>query len=359
MYYFDHAATSPMTMAAKDAYLETATTYFGNPSSIHQAGRQAKGLLEHCRWQVAEALGAPEGGVLFTAGGTQSNYLALALLIEALPRKKREVLISPLEHASIHHYLKSRKDIRLRQLSLVDGQVTPQSLAAAITPETGLLVLQHVNSVTGLVQPITALAAITKAREIYFHCDCVQSMGKLPLPQGVSSYSGAGHKFGGSKGCGILYLDPQLALPPLYPEVHQERGYQGGTEDLPGIVALTTALVESCQEQSRLLESYQQFRQVIKAQLPEWQMLEGVEQYPGICGLLAPRCSGEKVLVDLDQLGYAISVSSACNTHRQQDPALEGYGLSKEEGERFLRISFGPEHRREDIFKLCQELQKF
>lgn len=359
MNYFDHAATSPMTAAAQESYLQTARKYFGNPSSSHQAGRQARQLLEHCRQQIATEIDYAAEGLLFTGGGTQSNYLALGTLIAALPADRREVLVSPLEHASIQHYLQGQRDLQVRLLPLAKGQVTPQGLRDTLTEKTGLVILQQVNSVTGMIQPIEELVPITKDRNIFFHCDCVQSLGKIPLPQGFSSFSGAGHKFGGPKGCGLLYLDPQLAVAPLYPDVHQERGYYGGTEDLPGIVALTTALLDSLKVCDQQNSRYRQFRQLIKEQLPDWCLLEGQDQYPGICGLLSPEIAGETVMVALDQQGYAVSVSSACNTHRKQEPALSALGLTEEENQRFLRVSFGGEHQKEDILGLCQELRKF
>lgn len=359
MYYFDHAATSPMTAAALESYLQTAKNYSGNPSSSHQAGRQARGLLEYCRLQLATELGYPTESLLFTGGGTQGNYLALATLLAALPAERREVLVSPLEHASIQHFLQGQEDLQIRRLPLDHGCVTPSGLADALTEETGLVILQQVNSVTGLIQPIEELVAITSAKGIFFHCDCVQSMGKIPLPQGVSSFSGAGHKFGGPKGSGIVYFDPQLGVAPLYPDVHQERGYYGGTEDLPGIVALTTALLDSLKVCDQQNNRYRQFRQLIKEQLTDWHLLEGAGQYPGICGLLSPGVAGETIMVALDQLGYAVSVASACNTHRKQEPALTALGLTEEENRRFLRVSFGAKHQKTDVLRLCQELQKF
>lgn len=245
MNYFDYAATTPMSAIALKVYLETAEKYYGNPSSNHPIGQAAQQLLSHCRQVFSELVEKPAESLIFTSGGTESNQLALALSLKLLPKERREVLVSPIEHPSLLYALAADPTIRVKKLPLdQQGKISPAVFAEALTDQTGLVVIQ---------QPIDALAKIARQHKILFHCDCVQSFGKQPLPKGISSFSATSHKLAGPKGCGLLYLDSTVAFRPLSPGTTQEHGFRGGTQDLPAIAAFTQAASEAFKEMSQNL----------------------------------------------------------------------------------------------------------
>lgn len=358
MYYFDHAAKSPMTAAALASYLETAERFKGNPNSLHQAGREAGALLAFCRKKLAASLGCSPEELIFTSGGTESNHLALATLIHNLPATKQEVLVSPLEHPSIYHMLATFATVQVRKLILDRrGIVTPESLAQQLTPQTGLVVIQSVNSVTGLQQPVSALATVAKEQGCWFHCDHVQGLGKIAFPKTVTSCSGAAHKFGGPTGCGLLYLAKEAQLTPIMEGLQQEFGYRGGTPDLPAIVAMTTALLEISDSRWADTTRYRSFQHLLRQAFPTSQLWPDSPSYPGICGIYLPQIKGETALVALDAAGFCVSTTAACHTQRKVDAALIALGLESV-GEHYVRISFGPEHQKADILALIAALKE-
>lgn len=270
MNYFDYAATTPMSAIALKVYLETAEKYYGNPSSNHPIGQAAQQLLSHCRQVFSELVEKPAESLIFTSGGTESNQLALALSLKLLPKERREVLVSPIEHPSLLYALAADPTIRVKKLPLdQQGKISPAVFAEALTDQTGLVVIQ---------QPIDALAKIARQHKILFHCDCVQSFGKQPLPKGISSFSAASHKLAGPKGCGLLYLDSTVAFRPLSPGTTQEHGFRGGTQDLPAIAAFTQAASEAFKEMSQNLTYFRRLQQALVNDLPDWKFVAGIFQ---------------------------------------------------------------------------------
>lgn len=400
MIYLDYAATAPMTEAAGEIYLQTARQYFANPSSIHAAGTQAAGLLAHCRQQLAQLCGCREEELIFTAGGSEGNHLALALSLQKIRRSEQSakipVLVNPLEHASIWQWLKGYEaeviveKIPLTAAGRVDIPETAR-LLAEITGEngSGLVICQQVNSLMGIIQPVEKLAQLALAKGWLFHSDRVQSFGKLAgeQPPGVTSWCASGHKIGGPKGTGLLYLAAAAGFTPLLPGIHQEQGFRSGTEDLPGIAAFTQAAVDSFAQKQELENSFQAYRQLFRFCLPEWQIIgetcgkaddtinptgncKPVEKsmspatgafegcYPGVWGILSPRLAGETVVMQLSTAGIACSTTSACNTHRKIDPALFPLGLDQFTAQQFLRISLGPATTKAEIETLIQVLSE-
>lgn len=356
MKYFDYAATAPISPTALEVYIETAQQYFGNTESTHQVGRQAQQLLKHCRNIFSQLTEKPADSLIFTSGGTESNQLALKMSL-ALLEEKNEVLVSPLEHPSILHLLKAQPNIKLNILPLDNGRVTLANLESAFTDRTGLVVLQHVNSVTGIIQDISDLANYTQQQGALFHCDCVQSFGKLPLPENITSFSTASHKIGGSKGSGLLYLSPEVPFKSLYPGTTQEKGFRGGTTDLPAIAAFTQAAKESFFEMTKNLEKYQRFQQLIFSELPAWNHFS--ESYAGITGLFSPKIGASDLVAAMDQLGFCLSTTSACNSHDLVDPSLEALALPKDVADRYFRISFGKSTTKADVTALIEALKSF
>lgn len=358
MIYFDFAATAPMTATALTTYQQVAKKIFGNPNSPHPIGEQAAALLAHCRQQLAQTLGLPTNSLIFTSGGTEANYLALELSLKHLPEQRREVLISPLEHTSFVHELATHPELTIKTLPLTHGEVTPADLKQALTPATGLVIIQQVHSITGLIQNIEPLAQITRENGSLFHCDCVQSFGKLPLPKGVTSWSCAGHKFGGPKSCGLLYLDPTIAFTPLMPNVAQENGFRPGTIDVPGIASFTAAALESLAQQKVQFNRKQQLAQQLQQALPQWQNFAHYTTYPGIIGLFSPQALGTSILAALSAQNICISTTSACNTQGQVDPSLSALGFNKAQAQHFIRVSLGTTSTHSEINILSHALQQ-
>ncbi|MFV0557297.1 MAG: cysteine desulfurase family protein [Enterococcus sp.] len=354
MYYFDYAATAPMTEKAQVVLFNAQKEFWGNPSSLHEFGQKARQLIEYCRKQTAQALGILASELIFTSGGSESNELALACALKKC-RLDAHILVSPLEHASIFHYL-HQQGRAFEYLTLDQGQVTPESLKKQLQAKTQLVIVQQVNSVTGVIQPIEELLQVLP-KQVMFHCDCVQSLGKMPLPQGVTSWSGASHKFGGGKGVGYLYLNQAAMFVPKYDST-QETGFRNGTENVPAIAAATEALLENLKEQGRHALRYEGFKQLLKKHLPNWEMVDIKPTYGGICGIYVPDLKGETVVVRLGEKQVMLSTSSACQTHRKVDSALTALGVNAEKGERYLRISFGPAHQTADVLFLAQCLQE-
>ena len=311
-------------------------------------------------------------------------------------RAKIPVLVNPLEHGSIWQWLKGYeadlivKKIPLTAAGRVDICETAQLLAqTTVENGNGLVICQQVNSLTGMIQPVEKLAELTMTQDWLFHSDCVQGFGKLvgEWPHGITSWCASGHKIGGPKGTGILYLAANAGFTPLLPDIHQEYGFRSGTEDLPGIAAFTQAAVDSFSQRQELDKRFQDFRQSFMSCLPDWQIIgeicgkvelttdpigncKTVEKsassitgtfegcYPGVWGILSPRLAGETVVMQLSAAGIACSTTSACNTHRKIDPALFPLGLDQSAAQRFLRISLGPATTKAEIETLIRVLSE-
>jgi cysteine desulfurase len=346
-----------MSNAALATYTQVAQDFWGNPSSHHEIGNRANGLLQHCRQTITDLMQVPLQSVIFTSGGSQSNELAIRMALQQLAANHREILVSPIEHASVHHILAGQPNITIRQLPLnAHGQATPALLAKAITAQTGLIILQAVNSVTGIIQPIAELATIAAEHGILFHCDGVQAFTKYDVPTHVSSYSASSHKIYGPKGTGLLYLNPNVPYQPLYPGTTHEFGFRPGTIDVPSIAAFTTAVQAAYASRTADFKHYEQLRKQLLQALPEWSNLLAYETFPGIVGIFSPEAVGNKFVDTLHEQGFAISTTSACNDFTALDPAIMAAGIDANTASRFARVSFGTPTTTEEVMALTNAL---
>ncbi len=328
---------------------------FGNPSSHHTAGEAAASALDDARARVARVLGVRTGDVVFTAGGTEANNLAVkGITLAALETGKRHLVISPIEHESILEsadYLRRFHAVEVTVLPVDDaGRITPEALAATIRSDTALVSVGHANNEVGTVQDATALASAARASRVPLHLDAVQSAGWLPLSDlGADAVSIAGHKLGAPKGIGALAVRGRIPLEPLLHGGGQERGRRSGTENVAGAVALATALdlAESEREvvAPRVAATTARFISSVLSRLPEAALSgDPAHRLPGTASFTFAGTSGESVLLELERRGVISSSGSACAAG-SDDPShvLLACGVPAEVAQTSVRFTFGRE----------------
>ena len=320
--YLDHAATSPVRGEVLEAMAPFLTRAFGNPSSHHTVGEAAAAALEDSRARVARVLGMRAGDVVFTAGGTEANNLAVkGVVLASLSQGRRHVVTTPIEHESILesvHHLERFHGIE-STLVPVDraGRVDPSDVAAAIRPDTALIAVGHANNEIGTVQDVAGIVAATSGR-IPVHVDAVQSAGWLPVNDlGADAIAIAGHKLGAPKGIGALAVRGRVPLEPLVHGGGQERGRRSGTENVAGAVALATALelAESERAAASAQVAAQSARLIagVLAAVPSARLTgDPVRRLPGTASFTFGEVSGEAVLLELERRGVVSSSGSAC-----------------------------------------------
>lgn len=353
MLYLDHAATSPVrpeVLAAMRPYL---TGVFGNPSSHHTVGEAAASALEDARARVAQVLGMRTGDVIFTAGGTEANNLAVkGIVLAALAQGRRHLVTSPIEHESIiesAEYLRRFHGIDVTQVSVDSaGRISTDAVADALRDDTALVSLGHANNEIGTVQDATGIAAVTKAAGVPLHLDAVQSAGWLPLRElGADAISIAGHKLGAPKGIGTLSVRGRVPLEPLLHGGGQERGRRSGTENVAGAVGLAVALEMAETERSaataRVGALTAQFIADVLAQVPRAALTgDPVRRLPGTASFTFAGTSGEAVLLELERHGVISSSGSACAAGSDEPShVLLACGISPEVAQTSVRFTFG------------------
>lgn len=348
--YLDYNASTPIdpqVAAAMRPYLEEA---FGNPSSGHWAGTRARDALERARGQVAALLGCESDEIVFTSGGSEANNLALKGVFFALNREGAHIVTTTVEHPAILSPCRFLERLGAEVTYLpVDGTglVDPDELSRAITPRTILVSVMHANNEVGTIQPIEALARIAREREVPFHTDAAQSVGKIPTKVdelGVDLLSIAGHKLYAPKGVGALYVRRGVALEPLIHGAGHEDGRRAGTES----ALLAVGLGEACRLASDLsaMESVRQLRDALWDGLRERfgtrVVLNGhpERRLPNTLNVAFPGLVGSDLLKGLDNV--AASTGSACHAgHVELSPVLEAMGVPPEIGMGAIRFSLG------------------
>ena len=370
--YLDHAATTPMfgeAIAAMTAELAE----LGNPSSLHNAGRRARRVVEESREQIAEAYGARPSEVVFTSGGTEADNLAVKGLYWARragrPRR-RKVLITAIEHHAVldsAQWLASHEEAEVRWLP-VDraGRLSPDTLAAAIAPDPGSVAMVSVmwaNNEVGTIQPIAELAAVAHQHQIPFHTDAVQAAGQVPVSfaaSGVDALTITGHKIGGPVGAGALLLGRGIEPVPVMHGGGQERDVRSGTLDAPAIAAFAAAAqiaVKRRDEESvRLAALRDELIRRVLAAVPD-AILNGARpgpgRLPGNAHFSFPGCEGDALLMLLDAKGIACSTGSACTAGvAQPSHVLLAMGADEARARGSLRFSLGSTSTLADVAAL-------
>ena len=247
MNYFDYAATTPLHPEAANVYLKLAQQCYGNTSSLHEIGAEAQNMLTYCRQQIAEMLNVNSTGIYFTSGGTESNLLSIISLAKANRHKGNHIITTAGEHPSVDSamtYLQKEGFTVTVIPFTTEGVVDLDLFQKALTAQTILASVQHINPEIGTIQPLEQIAAILRERNILLHSDCVQSFGKVdvkPVARLVDSLTISSHKFYGPKGVGMVYIIHGIGLIPVFPGLVNESGFRGGTVNVPGIAAFATA----------------------------------------------------------------------------------------------------------------------
>lgn len=354
--YLDYNATTPIDPKVLAVMAAVARDNFGNPSSGHRFGQTAAALVQHARSQVAQLLRAETDEICFTSGGTESDNLALkgVVLPLLLQGRKPHIIISAVEHPAILDtslFLEQAGALVTRLPVAADGTLKLEQITAAIRDETVLISLMLANNETGVVFPLSEVAAITRAHGIMLHTDAVQALGKLKIDVtqlGVDLLSLSGHKVYAPKGVGALWVRTGVKLDPLLHGGGQESGLRSGTENLVGIAGLGCACellsAEMADEGVRVQLLRDRLESELDAALDRQLIFHGHRQLrvPNTISLSVPYVDGEALLAHLDLEDIAVSAGSACSSGEHQgSPVLRAMGVNSELAQGSIRISLG------------------
>ena len=352
--YLDHNATAPLHPQVLAAMLPALERMPGNPSSIHWAGQQARQAVDRARRQVAELLGARPAEIVFCSGGTEADNLALRGVMAAAGPDRSHLITSAVEHPAV---LSTCQDLEQHAVQVTylpvdaQGRVDPAAAAAAIRDDTALISVMLANNDVGTLQPVADIARLARERGVPVHTDAVQAVGRVPVDVarlGVSLLSLSGHKLGGPKGVGALWIAPGVALWPQLTGGSHERGRRAGTENVAGIVGLGAACQLARDEgleahggrvRGLLEELERQLLRRLPGAVVHGQPRQGL---PNTLNLRLPGVDGEAALMNLDLLGVAVSAGSACSSGSlEPSHVLTAMGLTSEQASQAIRISLG------------------
>lgn len=359
--YMDHSATTPLDPQVLEAMLPYFSEKFGNASSLHSYGLEAKEALEDAREKVAALLGAKAEEIIFTSGGTESDNLALKGIAYKSRDKGKHIITTGFEHPAILETCRQleKEGFAVTYLPVTaDGMIEPAALEAAICPDTILISVMHANNEIGTIQPIEEIGKIAADKDIYLHTDAVQSVGKIPVDVGalgVDLLSLSAHKLYGPKGVGALYIRKGSKIAAITQGGGHERGLRSGTENIAGIVGLGRA-AQLCGE--RMAEDGQRLSslsdrlagKVLERIRESWVNGSLKRRLPGSLNFGFKYVEGESLLLFLDSKGIAVSTGSACSSHKlAPSHVLLSLGLPQELCHGSLRITMGRSNTMEEV----------
>ena len=368
MIYLDHAATTKISPAARDAMISALDTY-GNPSSVHTLGQQASAELGRARETIARQLGASPREIYFTSGGSEGdNQAILTGAKNGAAAGKRHIISTAMEHHAVLHTLEALEQQGFSVTYLKpdgEGRISPRQLEEAIRPDTALVSVMYVNNETGSVQPIRELAAVCHGHEIPFHTDAVQAVGHIPVDvkaDGVDFLTLSAHKFHGPRGIGALYVRRGIRLQSLIDGGGQERGKRAGTENLPGIVGMAAALEEETAQLKKHMDYVEGLRNTLVAglrEIPHARINESPQHHaPGIVNVSFAGVEGESLLLLLDGAGICASAGSACSAG-SLDPShvLLSMGIPRDIAQGSLRLSLDHSNTPEEVAETIAQVR--
>jgi cysteine desulfurase len=370
--YFDHAATTCVDERVMQTMLPYFTQYFGNANSAHQLGRDSKVAIEDARELVAKLIGAEPSEIIFTSGGTESDNAIIKGVCSATGKK--EIIISPIEHHAVIHPAESlkREGLKVKYLHPdKSGIITPDQVDEAITDQTAIVSLMHVNNEIGSINPVQQIAETCRNHKVPFHSDTVQSVGKIPVnvkDLGVDALSISAHKIYGPKGIGVLYVKNGTPWIPWLQGGSQERRRRGGTSNVAGIVGLSKAMELSFGEREQHETHFKKLRAAtlngLQKRFDGKYVINGPKDdgVPHILNIGFKNSSedgldGEMLLLNLDIEGICVSNGSAC-TSGATEPShvLQGIGVPPAIANSSIRISFGKDNTLEEVDYFLEKL---
>ena len=368
MVYADNAATTKMSPAAIKAMLPYMETIWGNPSSLYGAGQRAAEALQSARERIAACFGASAGEIYFTSGGSEADNQAIISAAKIGERKgKKHIISSAFEHHAVLHTLKKLEKAGF-EIELLDvhenGLIHPSQVADAIREDTCLVTIMYANNEIGSIQPIAEIGEICKEKGVLFHTDAVQAAGHLPIhvvEQNIDMLSLSAHKFHGPKGIGVLYARKGIPLTNIIEGGAQERGKRGGTENVPAIMAMATALEDACAHMEENTKKVLKLRNRLiegLSQIPHSVLNGDLEKrLPGNVNFCFEGIEGESLLLLLDDKGICASSGSAC-TSGSLDPShvLLAIGRPHEVAHGSLRLSLCEENTEEEVEYILQSV---
>ncbi|MCU0634346.1 MAG: cysteine desulfurase [Gemmatimonadaceae bacterium] len=351
--YLDHAATTPVRPEVLDAMLPYLGARFGNPSSVHRWGREARVALDEARERVADALGAHPDEVCFTSGGTEGDNLAILGAWRARCAERPAVVSTPIEHKAVleavHHVVTEGGEERLVPVSAV-GVIEPTAFAAAMDARVALASVMWINNEVGVIQPIVALAEIARAHGALFHTDAVQALGKVAIDAAAQPFdllTISGHKVGAPKGIGAVYIRRGVTVSPLLHGGGQDRGRRPGTENVAFAVGLAEAVSRAVAEREAHWQAWEALRvameRAIVEAVPDAVIHgAGAARAPHIVNVSLPGTDAESMLIALDLRGIACSAGSACQSGSiSVSHVLAAMGVAPDLAASALRLSVG------------------
>jgi len=366
--YLDNAATTKPAPEVIEAMLSCLRDSYGNSSSLHSFGLDARGLIESARRNMAVFINASPEELIFTGSGTESNNTVIKGIALALHDKGDHIITSAIEHHAVLEPLQflEKQGIQVTYLPNDDtGMVDPDDLKKAITGKTILVSIMHANNEIGTVEPIKELGAICRERGVYFHTDAVQTFGHLPIDvqeMNIDLLSASAHKLYGPKGAGLLYVRKGLKIDPLLHGGDQEKGRRASTHNTPGIAGFSKAVELAAFEMNQEAVRQSQLREKLISALLEAVPESKLNGHPRLrlpnnVNMSFAYVEGEALLLNLDMEGIAVSTGSAC-TASSLEPShvLTACGVANELAHGSLRLSLGHTTTEEEIEQVISVL---
>ncbi|MGX8795528.1 cysteine desulfurase NifS [Fusibacter sp. JL298sf-3] len=368
--YMDNSATTPVKKEVLEAMMPCFTEDYGNASSIHAFGQEAKRILEKARAEIAETLNAKPDEFYFTGGGSEADNWALKGVMRANASKGKHLITTAIEHHAVLHTAQTLEkegyDVTYLEVD-ADGLIEPEAVANAIRPDTVLVSVMYINNEIGTMMPIKEIGAICKAQGVLFHTDAVQAFGNTPIDvvdQNIDLLSVSAHKIYGPKGVGGLYVRKGVRIQNLIEGGAQEKKRRAGTENLPGIVGFAKAATLAHENLDAHIERLTALRDKlangILARI-DYSKYNGhpTKRHPGNVNISFEFIEGEALLLSMNAKGVAASSGSAC-TSGSLDPShvLMGIGLTHEIAHGSLRLSIGDFTTEEDVAYTIEALEE-
>ncbi len=364
--YLDYGSTTPLRRSAREAMKPYLTDKYGNASSLYKLGRESRAAVEDARELVASLLGVSSREIIFTSGGTESLITSLIGAFVGNRHRGSHIITTRFEHHATHaifNFLRDEMDAETEMVGIdSDGIVRMDELESMLRDNTVLVSVMHVNNELGTIQDLEAVVELCSSKGIIVHSDCVQAIGKMPVnlaDMGVDLACASGHKFGGPKGVGILFIKEGTYIESICKGSH-EFGIRSGTENIPGIVGIAVALAEVVNEipelGNRLQDYGNQLWNCIKEVVPDAEFNGDRDKcVSATMNVHLPDCDGETLVMALDREGIALSTGSACQTEND-DPShvLYTIGLCRLMAQRSIRLSMGYATTQEDIDKFVR-----